>query len=101
METIKITIVQPDINWENIEANLEMYEKKLSATEITDLIILPEMFATGFTMNTALWNSERNEMIFSSIKPCVSESNPIFICCCFYEMNINDFRERLLYKSDL
>jgi len=50
MENLKITIVQPDIIWENAAANLKKYSKMLDAVENTDVIILPEMFTTGFSM---------------------------------------------------
>jgi len=38
--------------WENKEANLEMFSRKISKLkDATDIIVLPEMFSTGFTMN--------------------------------------------------
>lgn len=60
MKDLKITIVQPEINWENIDANLKMYKEKLSEVKAddTDLIILPEMFNTGFSMNASLLAEE-------------------------------------------
>ena len=51
MENLKITIVQPDIIWEDAIANLERYSNLLANLENTDLIILPEMFTTGFSMH--------------------------------------------------
>lgn len=52
MEPIKITIFQAYIFWENIDSNLKNLTTRLSALrEKTDLIILPEMFNTGFTNN--------------------------------------------------
>ena len=50
-EDINITLIQSDLNWQSISKNLEMFEKKIKSIETTDLIILPEMFTTGFTMN--------------------------------------------------
>ena len=53
MQDLKITFIQSNLNWENIEANLKMFSEKISSIrEKTDLIILPEMFSTGFSMNT-------------------------------------------------
>ncbi|MEN0049129.1 MAG: amidohydrolase [Bacteroidota bacterium] len=51
-EKLTITIVQAALQWENIDANLEAFEQQL-ASQITqtDLIILPEMFTTGFSMD--------------------------------------------------
>nr|WP_294893985.1 amidohydrolase [uncultured Pedobacter sp.] len=52
MNALKITILQAYLFWENIDKNLQNLGLKLSAIrEKTDLIILPEMFTTGFTMN--------------------------------------------------
>lgn len=55
MQDLKVTIIQTDIIWEDPVANLTEFEKKIdSVDEPTDLIILPEMFNTGFTMNAAV-----------------------------------------------
>jgi len=52
MEPIKITLFQAYLFWENVEKNLPNLSLRLSALkEKTDLILLPEMFNTGFTMN--------------------------------------------------
>lgn len=54
MNDLRITLVQSRIAWESPSANLTRYEELLDehATP-TDLIILPEMFTTGFTMRAA------------------------------------------------
>lgn len=52
MEPVKITIFQAYLFWENVEKNLNNLSLRLSALkEKTDLILLPEMFNTGFTVN--------------------------------------------------
>jgi len=53
MEDLRVTIVQSELAWEDIDANLAMFSNKLKglAPSSTDLIVLPEMFSTGFTMN--------------------------------------------------
>jgi len=51
MSTITITGIQTDLFWEDKKANLEMLEKKInSIKEKTEIIVLPEMFSTGFSM---------------------------------------------------
>ena len=48
---MKITLVQPDILWENKPGNLDKLEIMLKdISGKTDLVILPEMFTTGFSM---------------------------------------------------
>lgn len=52
---MKLAVIQPGLSWENVEANLAKIEGMTdSVMGSADLIILPEMFSTGFTMNTAL-----------------------------------------------
>lgn len=51
MNDITITLVQSSLFWENIDSNLNQFSKKLEHIDQTDLIILPEMFNTGFSMN--------------------------------------------------
>lgn len=52
MSTLKITTFQAYLFWENIEKNLKNLGLRLSSIrEKTDLIILPEMFSTGFSMD--------------------------------------------------
>src|ERR1700712_5576306 len=52
MDNLKITTFQGYLFWENIDKNLQNIELRLSSIrEKTELIILPEMFTTGFSMN--------------------------------------------------
>ena len=52
MSTLKITTFQAYLFWENIDKNLQNLGLRLSSIrEKTDMIVLPEMFSTGFTMN--------------------------------------------------
>lgn len=52
MEKLSVTIIQADLYWENAELNREMFSKKINELSLsTDLVILPEMFTTGFSMN--------------------------------------------------
>lgn len=54
MRDLTITLVQADQVWEDIQANLHHYESLISKIDSTDLIVLPEMFQTAFSMNTSL-----------------------------------------------
>jgi predicted amidohydrolase len=49
-----LTIVQAALAWENPAANRAMFSQKLASLRgLTDLVVLPEMFTTGFSMNAA------------------------------------------------
>jgi len=52
MTDLKVTICQQPLVWEDKRANLKFWEEKLLPLKgQTDLVVLPEMFTTGFTMN--------------------------------------------------
>ena len=51
MNNLSVTLIQSKLHWENIPANLEMFFEKISVIGKTDLIVLPETFTTGFSMN--------------------------------------------------
>lgn len=49
---LSIALIQTDLYWKNKVANLAMLEEKIwGINQKTDLIILPEMFPTGFSMD--------------------------------------------------
>ncbi|MGN6297276.1 MAG: nitrilase family protein [Ginsengibacter sp.] len=51
MFPLTITLIQSNIFWEDKKANLKMFEQKIEAIEEkTEIVILPEMFNTGFSM---------------------------------------------------
>jgi len=54
MQHLNIAVVQYDIYWENVQKNLDYLQKKLhNLPKKTDIVVLPEMFTTGFTMNVS------------------------------------------------
>ena len=55
MLMLHTTLVQAALHWEDKEANRQQLAGKLSTLSVqTDLVVLPEMFTTGFTMNPQL-----------------------------------------------
>jgi omega-amidase len=49
---MRVSILQSDITWENKFQNFRKYERMISQLDNPDIIILPEMFSTGFTANS-------------------------------------------------
>ncbi len=51
MTELLITTIQTKLNWEDKAANLQMLEEKINGIkERTEIVVLPEMFSTGFSM---------------------------------------------------
>lgn len=54
MRDLRVTLVQTMLHWENPKANRAMLGEKLNGLDgATDLVVLPEMFPTGFSMRSA------------------------------------------------
>lgn len=55
MQDLTISLVQADLVWEDKKVNLLQFDRLLTQiTQPTDLIILPEMFNTGFSMQAGV-----------------------------------------------
>lgn len=62
MQDLKIALIQSFLHWENIDKNIQHFDLMLDTIEVdTDLILLPEMFTTGFSMNPSNYASESME----------------------------------------
>ena len=68
---LKVAIIQADLVWENIDKNLENFTQKINQiNESVDLIILPEMFTTGFSMNQIKLAEPTKGKSFECIESC-------------------------------
>lgn len=51
MSTLTITTIQANLHWEDKAANLQLFEERIrNLKEKTEVVVLPEMFSTGFSM---------------------------------------------------
>lgn len=50
MSSLSFTLIQSDLHWEDKAANLALLEKKILGLDKTEIVVLPEMFSTGFSM---------------------------------------------------
>ena len=56
MSQLTITTIQTNLVWEDKVANLQLLEEKVNAIEEkTEIVVLPEMFSTGFSMQPQLF----------------------------------------------
>ncbi len=61
MQDLKVTLVQADQKWENKLENISNYNRLLENLEETDMVVLPEMFHTSFSMNATEFAESMNE----------------------------------------
>ena len=66
---LRISLLQFPIEWEQKEKNLQACESRLKGNKgKTDLVVLPEMFTTGFSMNAQLLAEEVSGETISTVK---------------------------------
>ena len=54
MQDLNVALIQAELVWENQDANLRRFDEHIAQVpEDVDLIVLPEMFTTGFSMHPA------------------------------------------------
>ena len=78
MPPLTISTIQTELVWEDKQANLQKLEEKIkSISEKTELIILPEMFSTGFSMNPEKLAEEMNGPTVQWMKKVSAEKRAI------------------------
>lgn len=69
MQDLTVSFLQSSLYWENSVANLAMFEEQLWKIKgKTDILVLPEMFTTGFTMNAEKYAEPMNLTTFKWMK---------------------------------
>jgi omega-amidase len=101
MEVLKITLIQSNLYWEDKEKNLSMFSEKISGIrEETDLILLPEMFSTGFSMNAASLAEKMNGPSIQWMKKTAVEKNCVIAGSMIIEENGKYFNRLIWMKPD-
>ena len=78
MQDLSVTLIQTNLYWENPTANLANLEEKLAQISTqTDLIILPEMFNSGFTMNAKIIAEPMNLTTFKWLRQQAKKANAV------------------------
>ncbi len=76
MQDLNVTLVQANQVWEDKQANLDNYSKLIEQTTDTDLIVLPEMFHTAFSMNAGEFaETMQNSIGLNWLKKTAQDNN--------------------------
>jgi omega-amidase len=92
MSTLSITTIQSNLVWEERSANLRMLEKKISGIEgEKEIVVLPEMFSTGFSMKPEMLAETMEGETMGWMKKVSRENNIILTGSVIIEENGNYF----------
>lgn len=75
--SLRITLVQSNLHWQDVDANLQMFSDKLTSVSDTDLIVLPEMFSTGFSMSAEQLAEEMNGKAVNWMRTVAKAKNAV------------------------
>ena len=69
MKNLRVALLQNDVVWEDVAANLSCCESRLSDMDTdVQLAVLPEMFTTGFSMNATALAEEGDSLTIRALK---------------------------------
>lgn len=78
MSTLRISTIQTDLVWEDKAANLQRFEEKIKPLRgNTEIVVLPEMFSTGFSMRPDLLAEKMDGPALSWMKRVSAENRVI------------------------
>jgi len=96
---LHIAVYQFDLLWEDPEANKAKIERWLKKTdEIIDVIFLPEMFTTGFTMNVAAMAEQMDGATIQWLKKLTAEFQ-VAICGSIIISENGAYYNRLIFAE--
>ncbi|HSB94076.1 MAG TPA: nitrilase-related carbon-nitrogen hydrolase, partial [Flavitalea sp.] len=78
MSNLHVTCIQSSLHWQDKEANMKMFEQKIRAIDgYTEIVVLPEMFTTGFSMDPAQYAETMDGPTVSWMKKLAAERRVI------------------------
>jgi omega-amidase len=77
MSTLNVSLIQADLHWENTDANTAMIERSIAALSTTDLIVIPEMWNTGFSSKSASLSQAMDGPAVRSMQGWAKASNAV------------------------
>ncbi|MEM9053125.1 MAG: amidohydrolase [Bacteroidota bacterium] len=100
MTKLKVALLQTELAWENPEANLQMLERNLAKlpAEI-DLVVLPELFSTGFTMNPQKVAEKNSGYTLNRVKQ-FSKIHEVAICGSFAAEQSENYFNRFFWVEN-
>nr|WP_282456707.1 nitrilase-related carbon-nitrogen hydrolase [Chitinophaga sedimenti] len=88
MSDLTVSLIQANLQWEDKAANLAMFDAKIDAIkERTEVIILPEMFSTGFSMQPEKLAETMDGNAVNWMKRKAKEKNAIVVGSLIIEEN--------------
>lgn len=100
MHNLKIAGIQCELIWEDVDKNLAHFDNKIETIkEDIDLIVLPETFSTGFSMNREIAETMNGKAV-DWIKQKAQEKKCCIMGSVFIEENGEWYNRMLIAKKE-
>nr|WP_319399475.1 amidohydrolase [uncultured Carboxylicivirga sp.] len=101
MNNLKVTLIQHDIAWENTDTNLLKLDKLFNEVEKdVDLVVLPEMFHSGFTMHPETVAEEMDGPVLKWMKAKAMEKQICLIGSVVFGEDSKYYNRLFIYYPD-
>lgn len=99
MQSLSVALVQTDLYWQQPDKNRAMLAQKIAeVAEDTDLVVLPEMFLTGFTMEPELSAESSDNQVAQWLLE-LAERHSVAICGSIAVRSQDEYRNRFLFVT--
>lgn len=98
---LKIALVQTPLVWQDCEANRQLLKEKIdNISEPVDLIVLPEMFSTGFTMTPHECAETMNGKTVKWMKQLAAEKGSAIVGSLVIKSGVNFYNRLVFARPD-
>lgn len=98
MNKINLFLIQTDLDWENPDANRKHFEELILGLDAPGLVILPEMFTTGFSMRSRQLAEDMSGETLGWMKR-LSQKTGLAICGSIIISESGNYYNRLLFVT--
>lgn len=96
---VRVSIVQTDIVWEDKQENLRLLHEKLKSIHgTTEIVVLPEMFSTGFSMKSDLLAESNSGDTISTLRRWAAQFE-VAICGSFIATEYSNYYNRAFFLT--
>ncbi len=100
-KSIKLALVQADLLWQNTQGNLAKFDQLFqNISEDTEMVILPEMFATAFTMQVEKFEKPVGKSALDWLRRKAKERDKILVGSLLFEESNKYFNRMFWVRPD-
>ncbi|WP_192822068.1 amidohydrolase [Rufibacter sp. LB8] len=100
MTDLRVSLIQADLKWHDAAANRALFEEKIQQLPATDLVVLPEMFTTGFSMDAPALAEEMDGPTVTWLKQVAQQTQAVVMGSAIIKDQGNYYNRLLWVRPD-